>query len=370
MPDMLPHRITTSIALALLLLAAWLTQAAAAEPQPKTEPPADTAPWENITDAFFKKIEVHDLSPTHLRRCVGMAVAPTGEVFTVTSKGNGICLSKDHGETWSVVPGNNITGRCETGFGFSMAYPYDGRLAFFTIDGTGGISLDGGSTWRPFGKLLRMLEYADVDWSTTNPQTIFGLLHEPYFTVLSTDGGSNWQQIYKDTENPKDSKKALGQYYGLMDASTLLRAHRDQSVIGMSTDAGKTWTDVAKYQVLGRRPVHYGKKAFWTTTEGVVVSENGRDWTLTGRGPEKAMFGPYFGSTEQEMMVVSDKAFFITRDGGKTWKNVAPAFSPPDGFKKGISAIGAFNYFGWDAKNNLIYASSLGTSVYRLKLQP
>jgi photosystem II stability/assembly factor-like uncharacterized protein len=367
---MLHMSIPSTLATAFLLLAALHTQSPAAEPAAKAAPPADAAPWENISDEFFKKIETYDMPTTYLRRCVGMAVAPTGEIFVLTSKGNGVCMSKDHGATWTVVPGNNVTGRCETGFGFSIAHPYDGRLAFFCIDGTGGITLDGGATWRPFGKLLRMLEYADVDWSARNPQTLFGLLHEPFYTVLSTDGGNVWQQIYKDTEDPKTSKTALGKYYGILDAGTLLRAQREPAGIAMSTDAGKTWTEVAKYQVLGRRPVHYGKKVFWTTTEGVIVSENGRDWTLTGKGPEKAMFGPYFGNSEQEFMVVSDKAFSITCDGGKTWKDVAPAFVPPDGLRKGISPIGAFNYFGWDAKNNILYASSLGTSVYRLKLQP
>ncbi len=142
-------------AVAVMVLAALRTVAA-----------AETAQWENITDEFFKKLDVYDMKPDYVRRCVGMAVAPRGEVFILTSKDNGVCVSKDHGMTWTVVPGNKVTGRCETGFGFSIAYPYDGRLAFFCIDGTGGITLDGGGTWRPFTKLLRMFDYADVDWST------------------------------------------------------------------------------------------------------------------------------------------------------------------------------------------------------------
>jgi hypothetical protein len=69
-------------------------------------------------------------------------------------------------------------------------------------------------------------------------------------------------------------------------------------------------------------------------------------------------------------MVVSDKGFFSTHDGGQTWQAAASAFLAPDGFKKGFNANGAFHYFGWDATNNILYASSLGGSVYRLKLQP
>lgn len=355
----------------VLLLAALPVAAAESNGPAKAGQSVETAPWENISDELFKRLDVYDMKPDFIRRCVGMAVTPAGEVFVLASKNHGVCVSRDHGATWTVVEGNKITGRCETGFGFSIAHPYDGRLAFFCIDGTGGMTLDGGKTWRPFGKLLRMFDYADVDWSAREPQTIFGLLHEPFYTVLSTDGGRSWLQIYKDAEAPKDAQKSTRLYHlGIIDANTLVRSHPDQGGIAMTTDAGKTWTEVAKYKVLGRRPVHYGSKVFWTTTEGVVVTTNGKDWTLTGKGPEKAIYGPYFGTSEKEFMVVSDKAFFVTRDGGATWKDIAPVFSPPDGPMKGFNAGGSFNYFGWDSANNLIYASSLGGSVYRMKLQP
>lgn len=251
----------------------------------------DGASWENVSDEFFKTLDVHAMEPAYVRRCVGMAVVPTGEVFVLTSKNHGVCVSKDRGVTWTVVPGNQVTGRCETGFGFSIAYPYDGRLAFFTIDGDGGITLDGGKTWRPFTKMLRMFEFADVDWSVKNPQTIFGLLHEPFYTVLSTDGGGSWRQLYKDAETP-DQDWTRGYHLGVIDSKTLVRSHRSRDAIATSTDDRKTWTDAA------------------------------------------------------------------------------PVFLPPDGPMKGFNADGSFNYFGWDAKGGTLYASSLGGSVYRLKLQP
>ena len=331
--------------------------------------PARTGSWENISDEFFKKLDVYEMKSNFLRRCVGMAVTPDGEIFAVTSKGHGVCLSKDQGATWTEIAGNNITGRCETGFGFSMAYPYDGRLAFFCIDGTGGITLDHGQTWRPFAKILRMFEYADVDWSNAAPTTIFGLSHEPYFTVLSKDGGASWQQLYKDTEAPKDAQKFTSMYHlGLLPGGTLVRSHSDQDGIYLSTDDGKTWAEVAKHQLVGRRPVHFGSKTYWTTTEGVIVTTNGRDWALTGKGPENALYGPYFGKSDQEFMVVSAKAFHLTKDGGKTWQELAPGFIPPDANMKAFNARASFHYYGWDPKGHYIYASSLGASIYRLKI--
>ena len=355
-----------------LLAATWgLVASGVSGESPKAGQAVETAPWVNISDELFARLGVADMKPDPMRRCVGMAVTPMGEIFILTSKNHGVCVSKDHGATWTVVPDNNVTGRCETGFGFSIAYPYDGRLAFFSIDGTGGITADGGRTWRPFTKILRNFDFADVDWSVTDPQSIFGLLHEPYFTALSTDGGRNWQQLCKDAEAPKDVQKWVSQYcLGLIGANTLVRSHLAKAGIEMSADEGKAWTVVANYQVLGRRPVHFGNKVYWTTTAGVIVTTDGKDWTLTGNGSAQAVYGPYFGSTEQEFMVVSDKAFFLTHDGGKTWNDVAPTFVPSDAFRAaGFHANGQFNYFGWDSKDNYIYASSLAGSVYRRQLK-
>ena len=112
------------------------------------------------------------------------------------------------------------------------------------------------------------------------------------------------------------------------------------------------------------RPVHYGRTVYWTTTDGVITTTNGKDWSLTGPGAEGAMYGPYFGFSDQEFVVVTDQSFLKTEDGGKTWHVLAPIFTAPD--------IGhgnpGYSYFGWDAKHNILYASGLGASVYRLEL--
>jgi hypothetical protein len=63
-------------------------------------------------------------------------------------------------------------------------------------------------------------------------------------------------------------------------------------------------------------------------------------------------------------MVGTSKYFLKTEDGGKTWKPVAKFFKAPDLFR---NAEG-YCYFGWDAKNNILYSSGLGASIYRLKL--
>jgi hypothetical protein len=318
---------------------------------------AETATWLSITDDVFRKSGVYDLKPAYVRRCEGMIVVPSGEVFALLGMDHGVLVSKDQGATWTEC-GGKVTGRCESSTGFSVAYPYSGRLAFFTIDGTGGISLDGGATWRPFGRILRNFEFADADWGAKEPQTFFGLTHEPYFTVLSTDGGLAWTQLYKDAENGADSSWSMG----VINATTLVRYHAKPGVIELSPDLGKTWSEAAKYKVLGRRPVHYGSKTYWATAQGVIVTANGKDWTLTGPGAEMAAYGPFFAASDQEFVVVSDKSFLLTKDGGSSWTVVAPAFHAPDAYHQQ-------NYYGWDPSRRILYAAGLGSSIYRLQLK-
>jgi hypothetical protein len=349
----------------LVLIIALVVQTGFAAPAIADEPTASpTETWSPVSDAFTQQIGVHDTDPAYLRRCIGMIITPNGDIVMQTVKG--VCISRDQGTTWSAIADSKLTGRCENGFGFSLPYPYDGRMAFFCYDGLGGMSLDDGKTWKPFGYLGRGVELGDVDWSLPDPQTLFGLTHEPFFSVLSKDGGTSWQRTDKDetgaAAGPDDADHCLG----LIDGKTLLRgdAKKQGGIIELSNDAGQTWAPVANYQVLGRRPVHYGHNVYWTTSKGVIVSTNGKDWTLTGTGAEGANYGPYFGSSEQEFVVVTDQYFLKTEDGGKSWKPIGKFYLPPDIFHGNKQ----YCYFGWDPKHNILYASGLGASVYQLKL--
>jgi hypothetical protein len=317
--------------------------------------------WVPVSEAFTKQIGVQDIEPAYLRRCIGMVVTPDGDIVIQTAI-DGICVSRDQGATWSVVADNNIKGRGE---GFSMPYPYDGRMAFFAYDGAGGkaggMSLDDAKTWKPFAQINRGVVFGDVDWNTRDPQIIFGLTHEPYFSVLSTDGGKSWRQINSaETGSGPESNYCLG----VLDGKTLLRGNPNEDIIESSNDAGGTWSQVTNYRTLTREAVHYGRNVYWATANGVVVTSNGKDWNLTGTGAEGACFGPYFGSSEQEFVVVTEKNFLKTEDGGKTWNPIAKFFMAPGVFRN----LKEVCYFGWDSKHNILYASGCGASVYQLKL--
>ena len=373
-----PYR-RTSRAAALALVMGMCSTGSGTAVNAETPAAGPAENWENVSDAFARQIEVHDIDPGYLRTCIGMIVTPAGDIFIQTAT-KGICVSRDQGATWSVVADNHIAGRCEHGFTFSIPYPYDGRMVLFCYDGdgtkSGGMSLDDEKTWKPFSQLARGTEFGDVDWSEASPQTLFALTHEPYFSLLSNDAGKTWQRLDKtETGGGPEVHYSLG----MIDAKTLIRGTnatfanppgapapgtQQGGVIQLSQDAGQTWSQVANFQVVGRRPVHYGRNVYWTASQGVIKTSNGKDWTLTGPGAEGACYGPYFGSSEQEFMVVTNTNFLKTEDGGKTWKQIAKGYVAPDIFH----GASWYSYYGWDSKHNILYASGLGAAVYRLKL--
>ena len=328
------------------------------------DPAGRPGAWENVSEAFTRQIGAYDIDAAYpyLRRCQGLIVTPPGDLVMQTAK-QGIFVSKDQGATWSVVAGNGIAGRCQDASSLSLAYPYDGRMAFFCYDGAGGVSggmsLDGARTWTPFSQLKRGVQFADVDWSATQPLTIFGVTHEPYLTVLSEDAGKSWRQLDAD-EDVGD----ITCWVGVIDGRRLTRYNKRNGSIESSEDAGLTWTQAAYFRVRGGRPVHYGRKLYWTTSKGVITSVDGKGWTLTGPGAEGACHGPYFGSNDREFIVVTERFFLKTLDGGKSWKAISDLYGAPDIFDAKLA------YFGWDSTHDILYASGLGASVYRLRLAP
>lgn len=350
------------------LVAGLLTCRASAAEQ--AAPPAGEG-WVNVTAELFKSIKADDHKMAFIRFAQGFAVEPTtGNLFVHVAAGQaGLYHSKDQGQTWAAIPGVKLTGRSETGHSFSIAHPHDGRMAFFTIDGAGGITFDGGQTWTAFGRHARNFDHGDLDWSTPKPQVIFAMEHEPFYKCLSTDGGATWTRIDEAADKAAGNREVQNWRVGVVNATTLVMADRRKEGILLSADLGKTWTEVAKFRVLAGRPVHYGKRLYWAVSEGVIASDDGKAWSLVGTALPNATWGPYFGRSEQEMMVVTDKGFFITADGAKTWKHAAPYFAVPDGYAtaRGYDAGGGLRYFGWDPIHNILYASGLGAPVYRLR---
>jgi photosystem II stability/assembly factor-like uncharacterized protein len=313
--------------------------------------------WTNISDAFCKQIGAFD-GPSFNRRTSGIAVDPTsGRVFMLLC-GRGLYASDDHGDTWARFKDNPVTGRCETGFAINMHYPFTGRMLVAVLEGKCAMTVDGGDTWQTLADIGRNFDYIDADWSTPRPQVLFALRHEAdWGHYLSTDGGTSWTMVEQGGRTSK---------LGVISATTLVKADSAAPGVFRSTDLGRTWQKVAEHRVYGCRPVHFGKRLYWAAEEGVIASDDGAEWRLHGSPLAGATWGPYFGRTEKELMVVTAEGFHVSTDGAATWKRVAPYFDMPDsGGGRGFSKDATLRHFSWDAAGGFLYGSRLAASAYR-----
>ena len=331
--------------------------------------------WEDITLPFFADAANKPAaSGPATVGMYGMFVNPkNGEVFVNYSPWNlkaalkemHLYVSRDHGDTWTAIVESPVSGRGETGFWCNMPQPVDGRMVLWTIDGISASTSDGGATWKKIGKQGRGFDFGDLEWSSGQPRTLFALEHEPYFRVLSTDGGTTWKRL--DEAADKASFASDKKWYprlGVVNATTLLCTDGLSDGILISGDLGATWAKVADFRPLGVRPIHYGKRLYWAASAGVIVSENGKDWSLLGSGLPNANWGPYFGATEKDLLVVTDKGVHLSRDGAKTWTLVAPL--PPRVWAGNQRTDGI--YFAWDYVNRILYATHAGSGCFRLRL--
>jgi photosystem II stability/assembly factor-like uncharacterized protein len=330
------------------------------------------ATWENISAPLFAKVPDYEEIPAQLyRRLGGIAVLPdSGQIFAVFNRGYGLFTSLDQGASWSKVE-MPVQGRLYGGFGFDLD-ARSGRLALFLCEANsfklpalGAWTNDRGRTWtaitRPDGRHDGWT-WGGVDWSAEQPQTVLGKQHHAYVKMwLSQDGGATWKPLSFSSRN-----------VGVIDATTLVAGvdeHATKRVpavaagIYRSTDAGATWNKVSDAVVSGKHPVRWGGTFLWTCAEGVLVSRDaGATWALSGQPVPGALYGPFFGRNERELLVVASDGIFRSDDQGATWRRLAD--TPAGHYRLGDPIVS----YGWDAGRNILYHCPVGGDIHRLAL--
>lgn len=313
--------------------------------------------WVDISSPIVRKLTESGRKTAWPGESAGVTVDPTtGDVYMIIA-GLGIWKSTDQGGTFERSDGGLVGGRCETSF--SLNFDDAGkRLACFMLDGKCAWTGDGGKTWNAFTDVGRNWDYAAVDWSADSVQTIFAALHESGGQVMfSADGGKTWSKQFKDPEFDKSGG------LGIFDAKTLVYTQKGKG-IQRSTDAGRTWKQIADREPIGRLVIMHKGKAYWLAKEGLLVStDKGATWSVQGK-PVEASIGPYFDPANDKRIVAAGaKGIFQSSDAGETWQLVSKL---PAGFER-LPKAGWFTNVGWDPVHDVFYTSIMGKPTYKLK---
>jgi len=335
------------IRICALIVAALPAIALAQQPAPN---------WVNISEPIVKQLTDSGKKIAWPGQTAGVVVDPAnGDVYMIIPD-QGIWKSSDRGVTFARADNGEIGGRCETGYSINVDPAGGGRLACFMLDGKCAMTLDGGKTWQPFKGVGRNWDFAAVDWSQPQPRAIFAARHESGGEMYtSNDGGKSWKQIDKDLKYTA---------VGIFDEMTLVTT-KGEGIL-RSTDGGTTWEKVSDLQPLGRVMKIYKNVAYWIAKDGLITStDKGKTWKRQGTNID-AGWGPFFSDDEKHIMLAGRKGFIETRDGGETWKIVAPL--PPikefDDHRPGW-----FLNAAWDPKGDVFYASRMGFATFKLQRQ-
>jgi hypothetical protein len=332
--------------------------------------------WQNLTPAVLASIpNYQEVEPQLYRRIGGIHVSPTtGAVIVVMNRDYGALRSLDHGASWQRLPGAGLTGRVYGGFSF-CADPRSDRFAVFMQEGNpfkilaqGGLTLDGGTTWSPLTRPASVKKHdgftwGGVDWSSPAPRIILGKEHHAWVTLwLSRDAGLTWEKLPFASRNP-----------GVLNATTFVAGLDDISVsrgkldlpkgIYRTTDSGQSWAKVSDFIPTGKTPVIWGSHAYWVAPEGVLVSTDlGTTWSVLGSPLPDSLYGPFFGTSEAQLLVVTKSGTFLTHNAGQTWTLVA---APLPGHHRTSDPTVSY---GWDPLNHFLYYAPVGGDLFRLRL--
>ncbi len=308
--------------------------------------------------------------------------AETGIVHVL---GRGVYRSDDGCETWRRIDANRVAGA----YWFCHAIQVDpgdpNRLAAFMKDPPeatvrSAITLDGGQTWRPVARVKtdrKLTSYGWswglADWSEPEPAFLIARMHHSQRMWASRDGGRRWAELDLQT-----------QYMGVCDANHLLAADPRRGKMLHSCDGGRTWrpsrTPGEVMTVTGFLPVRRGSRVYWVTAKGLAVSDDrGASWRRVGPEMEDLWWGPVFGRTDRQMLVMSRDAVYRSEDAGQTWRHAAdhPAYTlakaraeasakrrgKGDGKVRWDWFVGETDW-GWDTRRRRLYLSRPGKLFY------
>jgi hypothetical protein len=287
--------------------------------------------------------------------------------------GRGVHASADAGETWRRIDDGNVIGA----YWYAHALQIDpfeqagrqapARLAAFMKDPPedplrSAITLDAGRTWQPISRVMqdRKLHsygwsWGLVDWSSPEPNFMIAKMHHSARMWRTRDGGASWTELPLVTD-------AMGMY----DRGNLVACDQRKGAVYHSADEGRTWHKTDRFTVTQWVPVRHGEKLYWVVDEGLMVSaDKGKSWKRTGGKIAGAHWGPLFGPTEREIVIVALDGVYRSDNAGESWQRVAGNHAIEAHRSYGTEKF-RFDWFvgetswAWDHRNDKLYCAVPG----------
>nr|QNO55211.1 Ycf48-like protein [Methanosarcinales archaeon ANME-1 ERB7] len=258
-----------------------------------TPPPRPVGNWEKIDD-FPRRINTIVSDPTNL------------QVLYAGSEG-GVYKSEDTGLTWQVIT-QEMLGDEVMALALTCDVP---PTLYADVRGEIFASTDGAKTWNCMGDPgLRSGFWHRLIVAPSDENVLFNIAI-PGGVALSSDGGYNWQSVYKGL--PREEYRAF--------ALSLVIDPTDKNVVYLGT--GK-WVG---------RGSGYG---VYKSTDG------GETWSPANRGTENyRIIALAIDPSEPQILYASEGGgkLFKSTDGGQNWEDITDKLPIQDNFNPSIKEI-------------------------------
>lgn len=304
------------------------------------------ATWVNISDGFFQvgsigAIAVALSDPNVIYVGTGSA-APRGNI----SVGNGVCRSRDGGQTWTDV------GLPQAGqIGQIRIHPKNPDLVYVAALGhifgpnpDRGVyrSKDGGNSWEKVLFVSERTGAVDLDMDATNSRILYASMwraeRKPWSIISggmeggvykSTDGGDTWTQLTNGLPKGLIGRTGVAVSPANPNRVWVLAEAAEGEGLYSSDDGGKTFRPInLEQKMLMARPWYYTRVFADPLDENTVYINNESFWksvdggrTFTNiRTPHGDNHGLWLNPRDPRIMVESnDGGANVSLDGGKTW---------------------------------------------------
>jgi len=312
----------------------------------KTEDMGNT--WSNISDGFFKTgsvgaIAVSESDPNIVY--VGMGEHAVRGVMT--SHGDGVYKSTDAGKTWKKM-GLEQTQHISR----IIIHPKDPNIVYIAAQGAlysksqqRGIfkSTDGGNSWKKVLYVDDKTGCSEISMDMNNPLILYAAMWEhgrlPWKVISggpgsglykSNDAGEHWEKIQEGL--PKELGKMSvavcrsnsEKIYALIESDT----EKEQGGLFVSTNAGKSWSQISNDHRLVQRAWYYielfpdpmNENTVYVMSAPALRSiDGGKTWEDIS-----ATHGDYHDlwinpANSKNMVIADDGGAAITFNQGKTW---------------------------------------------------